>query len=66
MTEDWVDDATLTREETLARFRALGPESTGGPAANEHASQRTSGHETGFAIVRSRTEPTQGIHTVTR
>lgn len=32
MDKDWVDDESLSREETLARFRALGPEPTRGPA----------------------------------
>ncbi len=31
MDKDWVDDESLTREETMARFRALSPESTRGP-----------------------------------
>lgn len=30
--KDWVEDATLTREETLRRFEALGPEPTSGPS----------------------------------
>ncbi len=28
---DWVEDESMSREETLARFRALGPERTVGP-----------------------------------
>lgn len=28
---DWVDDESLSREETLARFRALGPQPSVGP-----------------------------------
>jgi hypothetical protein len=31
MDQDWVEDESLTREETLARFRALGPTPTRGP-----------------------------------
>ena len=31
MDKDWVDDESLSRDETLARFRALGPEPTHGP-----------------------------------
>lgn len=31
MVDDWVDDASLSREETLARFRALEPQATRGP-----------------------------------
>jgi hypothetical protein len=31
MSEDWVDDETMSREETLARFAALNPEPARGP-----------------------------------
>jgi hypothetical protein len=31
MSEDWVDDETMSREETLARFEALDPELARGP-----------------------------------
>lgn len=31
MNQDWVEDDLLTREETMARFRALGPSATRGP-----------------------------------
>jgi hypothetical protein len=31
MSEDWVDDETMSREETLARFEALNPELARGP-----------------------------------
>ena len=31
MSEDWVDDENLSRDETLARFEGLSPEPTGGP-----------------------------------
>ena len=31
MSEDWVDDETMTRDATLARFTALGPELAHGP-----------------------------------
>lgn len=32
MADDWLQDDEMPREETLARFEALGPESTRGPA----------------------------------
>ena len=31
MSEDWLDDDTMSREETLARFAALNPEPARGP-----------------------------------
>lgn len=33
---DWVEDESLTPEETLARFEALSPEPTSGPGRTEH------------------------------
>lgn len=33
-TDDWVQDSSLSREETLRRFRALGPEPTIGPSSS--------------------------------
>ena len=35
MTDDWAADEGLSREETLARFRALGPKETRGPGTRE-------------------------------
>ncbi|MFT4262061.1 MAG: DUF1508 domain-containing protein [Nocardioides sp.] len=32
---DWIADPELTREEKIARFSALGPEPTTGPAADD-------------------------------
>lgn len=67
MAEDWVDDGSLSREETLARFRALGPQPTKGPDGSERgAPRRVSGDDSGFVIVHNRTESTQGIRTAAR
>ncbi len=36
MERDWVDDETMSAEETLRRFEALNPEPTRGPRKGEH------------------------------
>jgi hypothetical protein len=36
MDRDWVDDETMSAEETLRRFEALSPEPTRGPRKGQH------------------------------
>ena len=36
MERDWVDDETMSAEETLRRFEALNPEPTRGPRKGQH------------------------------
>ena len=36
MERDWVDDETMSAEETLRRFEALAPEPTRGPRKGQH------------------------------
>lgn len=36
MERDWVDDETMSAEETLGRFEALNPEPTRGPRKGQH------------------------------
>ena len=66
MGEDWVDDESLSREETLARFRALEPEPTTSrlePArAVREQGLRTSSDE-GFKIHRSHANSGHGVPT---
>ncbi len=36
MERDWVDDESMSADETLRRFEALNPEPTRGPRKGEH------------------------------
>jgi hypothetical protein len=36
MERDWVDDETMSAEETIRRFEALNPEPTRGPRKGQH------------------------------
>jgi hypothetical protein len=38
MERDWVDDESMSVEETLRRFEALNPEPTRGPRKGQHLS----------------------------
>jgi hypothetical protein len=48
---DWADDDSMSAEETLRRFEALGPEPTTGPAGNY--SRETAGTPVRASIINS-------------
>lgn len=57
MANDWVDDSTLSTEETLARFRDLDPEPTRAPDPKPGVAVGTHG----FIIINSRSQQTHGV-----